>query len=248
VQLRWVAPTDLFLELGAEAGRGRSFPGSNRNKNGSGAGSVFGHIGGDLGTGTAWRAGLSYLQTSPEARGFEDRDALGEAVAQSIGGNSKLWIADFVLKWAPNGNATSTNFKLQGEYFRRKETGAVTYDDTGGAAFTDSYASAQSGWYLQSVYQFMQRWRVGYRYDRLDHGTVGNGIVANGLGPTAADFPLLMSDYNPTRHTMMVDFSPSEFSRFRLQVASDKSRQGVTDNQVLLQYVLSLGAHGAHKF
>jgi len=26
VQLRWVAPVDLLVELGAEAGRGRSFP------------------------------------------------------------------------------------------------------------------------------------------------------------------------------------------------------------------------------
>ena len=64
----------------------------------------------------------------------------------------------------------------------------------------------------------------------------------------AADFPLLMTDYNPTRNTVMVDFSPSEFSRFRLQLAADKSREGVTDNQVLLQYILSLGAHGAHRF
>jgi len=254
VQLRWVAPTNLFFELGAEAGRGRSFPGSDRNKNGSGAGSVFGHVGGDLSASTAWRAGLSYLATSSDARGFEDQDSVGEAVAQSIGGKSKLWIADFVLKWAPNGNASSTNFKLQGEYFRRKETGSVTYDDTAqaapqfGAAFTDSYSSSQSGFYLQAVYQFMPRWRAGYRYDRLNHGTVANGIVGNGLGPTAADFPLLMSDYNPTRNTLMLDFSPSEFSRFRLQVASDKSREGVTDNQVLLQYIVSLGAHGAHKF
>ncbi len=28
VQLRWLAPTDLFLEAGAEVGRGRGFPGS----------------------------------------------------------------------------------------------------------------------------------------------------------------------------------------------------------------------------
>ena len=44
------------------------------------------------------------------------------------------------------------------------------------------------------------------------------------------------------------DFNPSEFSRLRLQFASDKSRLGVTDNQVFLQYIMSLGAHGAHKF
>ena len=239
VQVRWVAPTDLFLEVGAEAGSGRAFPGSDHNQNGIGAGSVFGHIGGDIGAGTAWRAGLSYLQTSPDSRAFEE-----QAVTQSFSGKSKLWIADFVLKWAPDGNARSTSFKLQGEYFRRNENGELSFGD----ALTGDYSSRQSGWYLQSVYQFMPRWRVGYRYDRLDHGTVENGIVASGVGPTAADFPLLMTDYNPTRNTAMLDFNPSEFSRFRLQVAVDKSRAGVTDNQVLLQYIVSLGAHGAHKF
>jgi hypothetical protein len=245
VQVRWVAPTALFLEISAEAGRGRSFPGTDRNKSGSSLGSVFGRLGGDFSASLAWRAGLSYLQTSPEDRGFEDVDAGGTEVSQSISGESKLWIADFVLKWAPGGNATVTNFKLQGEYFRRRESGDLTFDDT----FTDSYASRQSGWYLQGVYQFMPRWRVGYRYDRLDHGTVANGIVANGVGGlTAADFPLLMTEHNPTRNTVMVDFSPSEFSRFRVQLASDKSRAGVMDNQLLLQYIVSLGVHGAHRF
>jgi hypothetical protein len=225
VQLRWVAPTDLFVELGAEAGRGRVFPGSDRNKSGSSAGSMFGHLGGDIGESAAWRAGLSYLATSPEGRSFEDIDS-PTAVTQSFSGKSRLWIADFVLKW-------SASFKLQGEYFRRKEDGDLTANGAVG-----DYSSNQSGWYLQGVYQFMPRWRAGYRYDRLDHGSVTG----------AADSPLLMADHNPTRSTVMVDWSLSEFSRFRLQAAQDKSRAGVTDNQVLLQYILSLGAHGAHRF
>ena len=53
---------------------------------------------------------------------------------------------------------------------------------------------------------------------------------------------------NAQNVTMMLDWSPTEFSRLRLQYASDKSRLGVTDNQWLLQYIYSLGAHGAHKF
>ena len=93
----------------------------------------------------------------------------------------------------------------------------------------------------------MPRWRVGYRYDKLSFGTVSNGIVNNGLGPTAADFPVLAS-HSPTRNTLMFDWSPSEFSRLRLQFAQDKSRLGLTDNQIFLQYIYSLGAHGAHKF
>jgi len=233
VQLRWLAPTELFVELGAEVARGRSFPATDSNKNGANAWSVFGHVGGDVGESVAWRGGLSYLGASPQDRAFTD---LG--VAQSFSGDSRLWIADFVLKWAPQGNASATNFKLQGEYFRREESGALTFDTASG-----DYSSRQSGWYLQAAYQFMPRWRVGYRYDRLDHGT-----VTNGLGLTAQDAPLLFTDYNPTRSTAMLDWSLTEFSRFRLQYAVDKSRSDLTDNQLLLQYILSLGAHGAHRF
>jgi hypothetical protein len=165
VQLRWLAPTDLFLEFGAELGRGRAFPSAESSRNGAGAWSLFTHAGGDLGASTAWRAGLSYLQTKPEGRAFEDTDSLGNPVNQSFSGTSKLRIADFVLKWAPSGNATLTSFKLQGEYFRRNESGSLTYDD--GTAVSGAYASRQSGWYLQGVYQFMPRWRVGLRYDQL---------------------------------------------------------------------------------
>jgi hypothetical protein len=252
VQLKWIAPTELFIELGAEVGRGRSFPATDRNRNSANAWSLFGHLGGDIGASIAWRAGLSHLRASPRDRAFEDVDSLGNTTVQSFTGRSRLWIADFVLKWAPNGNASVTNFKLQGEYFRRRETGSLAYDDSGGSALFgslgDAFESRQKGWYLQGVYQFMPRWRFGYRYDRLDFGTVNNGIVASGVGPAATDFPLLMTEHNPTRHTLMVDWSPTEFSRLRLQLASDKSRFGVTDHQALIQYIFSLGAHGAHKF
>src|SRR5437764_6383488 len=233
VQLKWIAPPDLLVELGTELGRGRSFPASDPNRNSVGQWNLFGHVGGDVGESTAWRAGLSYLRTSPRERAFEDN-----ANQLAFSGRSALWIADFVAKWAPAGNASITNVKLQGEYFRRTENGDLTFNSTPG-----DYASRQSGWYTQAAYQFMPRWRVGYRYDRLSHGT-----VSNGLGLTAANAPLLLSDYNPSRNTVMADWSPTEFSRIRLQLAADKSRAGATDKQVLVQYIFSLGAHGAHTF
>jgi hypothetical protein len=34
----------------------------------------------------------------------------------------------------------------------------------------------------------------------------------------------------------------------RLQVAQDRVRAGVNDRQVMLQYQMSLGAHGAHSY
>jgi hypothetical protein len=243
VQLKWVAPTDLFVELGGEALRGRQFPGSDPDKNGVGLGTLFAHVGGDVGVSQSWRAGLSYLWTSPNDRQYGDDNAAGIPVTNAFSGNSRLMIFDAVWKWAPNGNPTQRNFKLQGEYFYRHENGTLTYD-IDGANIPGAYESRQSGWYAQAVYQFMPRWRVGLRYDRLNYGTVDIGQVQSGVLPEA-DFPVL-EPYRPTLATAMVDWSPSEFSRLRLQFAQDKSRPGATDNQLFLQYILSLGAHGAH--
>jgi len=252
IQLKWVAPTVLYFDVGVEAGRGRNFPAGpdgGRNKNGFGSVNLFTHIGGDFGTGTAWQMGLAYLTTSPRDRVYDDIDSAGTPVTNSFAGKSKLWVLDGILKWAPNFNPTERYFKLQGEYFRRSENGDLTFDTaaaTAGGNQTSSYASTQSGGYLQGVYQFVPMWRVGYRYDRLNAGTTSIGLVDSGA-LTPADFPIL-APYNPTRQTIMVDWSPSEFSRVRLQFAQDRSRSDATDNQIFLQYIVSLGAHGAHKF
>lgn len=249
VQLSWLAPTDRFFELGLEAGNGSSFPGSDRNKNGIGAATLFAHVGDDLGQSASWRMGLSYLRTAANNRTYADTDSTGIGeITNAISGHANTWIVDGVYKWAPNGNATQTNFKLQGEYFRRRESGTLTYDTQAESLGTaaGAYASAQSGWYLQGVYQFMPHWRTGVRYDKLYSGTLNIGLVNSGA-LTAADFPRLAA-YNPSRTSLMFDYSPSEFSRLRLQLAQDKSRSDATDNQIFLQYIMSLGVHGAHTF
>jgi hypothetical protein len=242
VQVKWVAPTELYVDVGAEFTRGHAFPASDPDRNGAGAVNWFAHLGGDIGASLAWQTGLSYLTTSPRERVYDDPQS---GTSNSFSGASKLWALSGVLKWAPEGNSTVNNFKLQGEYFRRSESGELTFDPAG-AALTDGYASRQSGWYAQGVYQFMPQWRVGYRYDQLDSGTTSIGLVDSGA-LTAADFPVLAGD-KPKRHTAMLDWSPSEFSRVRLQLARDYSRQSQPDNQVFLQYIVSLGAHGAHTF
>ncbi|MEO7742187.1 MAG: hypothetical protein ABIR98_04560 [Usitatibacter sp.] len=195
LQVKWVAPMDHFLELGAEAGNGDGFPGTPRDRNGIGSSAIYAHTGGDVGASHSWRAGISYLRTRAEDEGSQ-----------------RLGVADFVWKYAPNGNARQTNFKLQGEYFRS----------------TSAQAARRSGWYLQGIYQFMPRWRLGARYDRLDAGAG--------------------AEFTPRKSSVMVDFSPSDFSRLRLQLAQSRTQPEVTDNQVFLQYILSLGAHGAHRY
>ena len=244
VQLRWLAPTETFAEFGLELGRGSSFPGNDRNRNGVGSTALFARLGDDIGPSASYRAGLSYLRTSAAQREFADLDNAGAAITNAFTGRSSLWIADGVWKWSPNGNPVQTNLKLQGEYFRRTERGTLAQDNNarGAGTASDAYRAAQSGWYLQGVYQFTAGWRAGLRHDRLQSGssTYGSGLDASNFSQLAA--------YAPHRTTAMLDYSPSEFSRFRLQLARDRSRPEATDNQIFLQYIMSLGAHGAHTF
>lgn len=241
LQAKWIAPTDTFLEFGGEVGNGEGFPGTSRNKNGVGNGIAYVHAGGDVDASNSWRAGLSYLQTAAKERDYTQTDFAGNDAQLAFSGRSQLAIADFVWKWAPNGNAMDHNFKLQGEYFWRREHGDLTYDANGvlGLTQTGNYRSKQSGFYVQGVWQFIPTWRVGARYDWLDPGSVDYG--SNGVY-------LVNASYNAQRAAVMLDWTPSEFSRFRVQFQQAKLRPDFTDNEIFVQYILTLGAHGAHKF
>ena len=238
MQLKAVLPTSQFIELGGGIGAAGEFPSGTGNRKKPGTGTLFAHTGGDFGASNSWRAGASMVWAKAYDRPFEDIDSAGNPVTNVFTGNSRLAILDGVWKWAPGGNASSTSLTLQGEYFRRLESGTLVYDG-GGQALADSFRAAQSGWYAQAVYKFLPDWRVGLRYDRLDIGNV------NASSNTAN---LYLPSYSPNRTTLMFDWAPSEYSRVRLQLAQDRARYGLTDNQVMIQYQMSLGTHGAHGF
>jgi hypothetical protein len=238
VQLHWLAPIDQYLELGLELGRGLSFPGSDTGGNGAGMSALTLHTGGDLGESHSWRAGVSWLTAKAADQGLTTLGANGSLISSTFTGTTQVWVIDGVWKWAPNGNATHTNFKLQGEYLQSSRSGSLVYD-TSNTALADSYSALQSGWYLQAVYQFMPNWRLGLRTERLNTGAPDYG-ANTGL--------ISASSYQPSKNTLMLDYNPSEFSRLRLQLAQDKSREGLTDKQLFLQYQMSLGAHGAHSY
>ena len=192
LQLKWLAPTDRYLELGAEAGAGRGFPGAESKRNGIGSGALFAHVGDDLGDSASWRAGVSYVLNRARDRTYDDTDAAGAPVTNAFSGNSRTWVVDAIYKWSPGGNATRTNLKLQGEYFRRTERGTLIQDIAAASGGNSGdYRSTQSGWYLQAVYQFMPQWRAGVRYDRLDSGRrehrpgVGGQLERGGLSDPA---------------------------------------------------------------
>ncbi len=222
VQLRVVAPTDLFIEVGAEMFRGDGYPAGGAANDGKGTKSVFVHAGDDVGASHSWRAGISRLNTRAI-----DRET--GTTPDLFTGDSNVTIVDLLWKWAPNRNPSEHYLKLQAEYLRRDEDGAFN---------TIACDTRQRGWYTQAVYQFMPRWRVGLRHD-----AVAADDVPVALAATALD----NQQHKPERSSLMVDFSNSEFSRLRLQYNNDNSRP-VSDTQWYVQYLMSLGAHGAHKY
>ena len=238
VQLTWIAPTEQYIELTTELGRGRSFPGTDTGRNGPGMVAVIAHTGGDVGDSNSWRAGLSMLDAKADDQGLVATNTAGDVVTNSFSGSTRVWVADAIWKWAPHGNAVTTNFKVQGEYLLSRRNGTLVYD----VAAVDrpgSYDAVQSGWYLQGVYQPIRYWRVGLRTEQVDPRSPEYGL-------NSAFFPHI--DYRPHKNSLMVDWSPSEFSRVRLQFARDNAHDGFQDSQLFMEYLMSLGAHGAHTF
>ena len=218
VQLRWVAPTDLFIEVGAELFRGQNYPSGGAANSGAGVRTLFAHAGGDVGIENEWLAGISILDSRSE--GSED----------GFVGDSRLYIADGTWKWAPGGNFKDGGVTFRAEYFLDDRDG--DFVDPEDSSTTQAWKGTRRGAYVESVYRINRSWETGYRYDRL---------WADSDGPLASDF-------DPVRHSVMLSWLNSEFSLVRLQYSHDRPNEDDTDNAITLQYQMNLGAHGAHKF
>ncbi len=229
VQIRWLAPTNLYMDFGAEWLQGSRFPAGGNAHSGFGSTSLFANFGGDIGGNSSWLAGVSFLDSNAIDRpsGDEDEPLL-------FNGDSTLTSAQFVWKWAPNGNWKQRNFVFQSELFWRREDGVYTLP--GGVPMR--YDVDQQGWYAQAVYQPVPRWRFGGRVD---------GLSTDDPGPLFDGTAIAAPGSDPMRYSIMADWSNSEFSRVRLQFTQDEA--GPTDDtQWGIQYIHSIGAHGAHAF
>jgi hypothetical protein len=85
-----------------------------------------------------------------------------------------------------------------------------------------------NGFYVAGDYQFARRWFAGIRADRSER---------------AADASL-----TDTGQSFSLTFWPSEFSQVRSQYRRTKYALGPTANELLFQFMFSIGAHGAHPF
>ena len=84
------------------------------------------------------------------------------------------------------------------------------------------------GLYAFGEYQFARRWIGGIRYDYSERAT-NPSLIDKGA-------------------SALLTFWPSEFSQIRAQYRHTSYGEGIKANEVLFQFLFSIGAHGAHAF
>jgi hypothetical protein len=84
------------------------------------------------------------------------------------------------------------------------------------------------GAYVSGDYQFARRWFAGARYDFSDRA-----------------FDSTLRDHSGS---LLLTYWPSEFSQVRGQFRRTSYAEGIKANEVLFQFLFSIGAHGAHVF
>ena len=168
-------------------------------------------------------------------------------------GDVTMYAVDARLTWAPTGNPREQELILQGEVIWRVEDGMYSlpgeYDTP---AFSDS---TSMGLYVQGIYKLNPNFRVGARYAQLSPPDIPVCVLHD--GHCDPDTPALDDS---VAYAVMADWTNSEFSRIRLQYNREEVHKFVhgpdpdavlfveQDDQILLQYIMSLGAHAAHTF
>ncbi len=147
--------------------------------------------------------------------------------------DSALYGLEAVWKWKPSSREALT---IQSEYLFLLQSGTSTGLTSG---ISESLRRKQDGFYVQGIYR-KNRWGFGARYDLLDlfQDTFKLGGLQQSFGG------------KPHRETASLEFNPSEFTRVRLQLSHDRSDMttGRTNDEAILQFNFSVGAHPAHLF
>ncbi|MBR1778564.1 MAG: hypothetical protein IJ752_08305 [Alphaproteobacteria bacterium] len=226
LQLSVVLPTDFYAEIGGGAYRGGYFPAAFEGS-GIGAANSYLRVGGDISDNQSWLAGFSYLYAKSAEDGRRTDSLRFE-------GKDHLYAASLKYSFVPNGNNKESEFVLSGEYLFRNEKG--NYIDTDGPA--GKFDNKSSGWYAQSTFKFLTNWKIGYRYAQMKPKET----------PAALEDTILNAEHHkPEMHSVMAEWDNSEFSRIRVQYNRDKTGFK-NDNQLIVQYTMSFGAHGAHSY
>jgi hypothetical protein len=194
--------------------------------------SVFAKVSPDLGYDHALQIGASYVHSTQHQQIEEE-----PLFDTSLEGSADLWGLDVVYKYDNPAQYGYRDFNLQAEYLRSAKD--LVIRDGNPAAIGNTRKLTTDGLYVQGLYGFAPRWQIGLRYDMLGETNEITGDVRERFA---------QSD----RLTGVLTWTPTEFSRLRLQYArSDIAAVGGSEqsfDSIWLQWLMSLGAHGAHRF
>ena len=207
----------------------------------------------DLGFNHAAQFGLS----GGSASAWQNVETHGSGRVDVWDGDAWFAGVDAVYKYDAGRSFGQGNWTVQAEYFYREID--ATYQNRNPDAWDNdpdagwnidnewSGKAKQDGVYLQTLYGFAPRWNIGLRAEAL--GLTNDSLEAN---RSENEFESFDTSW---RYSAQVSFMPTEFSRLRLQVnhydyAHDDDDDHHNDGAwaVMLQYNMSLGAHGAHQF
>jgi len=233
VQLTWLAPTPFYLLFGTEVFNGdneQSFAVGDSESLPEHAAprlyTAFMKTGPDLGPDHALQFGLSALG---------GRHQMVHEDEECADGDTAIFGTDFVYKYDAKRSHGQGDFLFQGEYFYR-DMDLDGQGDWSGSPWT----AKQDGYYVQSLYGFLPRWRGGLRWDQVG---LNNDLRTPEDGSVNYD--------DSYRLAAMLDWKLTEFSLLRAQAGRGwyDTEDGREDAwEFALQWQLTFGKHGAHDF
>ena len=235
VQVKWLAPTDLFLEFGAETGNGDAFPGTRlraqrpeRRRRSSptwAATSATPSAGAPGCRGSTWMPRIAPTRTST---------ASASAVVNAFTGSSRDLDRRCDAEVDADRRCHAPPAQAAGRvHASAPRTATLAFDVDGVRPARRRYRSrpvrlVRAG--RLPVPAALAR-RAALRR-RSTRASTRIGLVQH--GDAAGDgFPAAAAGHAKPRHARMFDWSPSEFSRLRAQYAWDDARDADTDRAVL---------------
>ena len=126
LQLKWVAPTDTFLEFGGRSATARASPAPTATRTASAAAPRTSTRAATSGRATAGARDCPTCSCGRTIGSTRKPTSPAMLAQQSFSGKSQLAIADFVWKWAPNGNAMDHQFQAPGRIFLAQGRRAIS--------------------------------------------------------------------------------------------------------------------------
>jgi len=147
-------------------------------------------------------------------------------------GTNQLFGIDATLRWKPLQRAIYHSFVGRAEFIWART-------DLGPARVKPF------GYYVSGDYQFARRWFLGGRFDRSQRGSCLPTFPETAANCETFQPGALLQD---TGGSALLTYWPSEFSQIRGQLRRAAYGEGRTANELLFQFIFSIGAHGAHPF